>query len=139
MAQKVLVQLVDDLDGTSSLDVTTVLFGLDGVTYEIDLTESNAEQLRERLAEYVDSARRVGGRVKRGTRPGAGSKSANASEAGQIREWAQENGFELAGRGRIPSHVVDAYKQAQVGDKPKAKASAAAKAPAKRRSRAKKS
>lgn len=139
MAQKVLVQLVDDLDGTSSLDVTTVLFGLDGVTYEIDLTESNAEQLRERLTEYVDSARRVGGRVKRGTRPGAGSKSANASEAGQIREWAQENGFELAGRGRIPSHVVDAYKQAQVSDKPKAKASAAAKAPAKRRSRAKKS
>lgn len=139
MAQKVLVQLVDDLDGTSSLDVTTVLFGLDGVTYEIDLTESNAEQLRERLAEYLESARRVGGRVKRGTRPGAGSKSANASEAGQIREWAQENGFELAGRGRIPSHVVDAYKQAQVGDKPKAKAAAAAKAPAKRRSRAKKS
>jgi len=139
MAQKVLVQLVDDLDGTSSHDVTTVLFGLDGVTYEIDLTETNAERLRDSLAEYVDSARRVGGRVKRGTRPGVGSKSANASEAGQIREWAQENGFELAGRGRIPSHVVEAYKQAQTDGRPKAKASAAAKAPAKRRSRAKKS
>jgi len=141
MAQKVLVQLVDDLDGTSSHDVTTVLFGLDGVTYEIDLTDSNAEKLRASLADYVDSARRVGGRVKRGTRPGAGSKSANASEAGQIREWAQENGYELAGRGRIPSHVVEAYKSAQAGDKPKAKAktSAAAKAPAKRRTRAKKS
>jgi nucleoid-associated protein Lsr2 len=139
MAQKVLVQLVDDLDGTSSHDVTTVLFGLDGVTYEIDLTDSNAEKLRESLADYVDSARRVGGRVKRGTRPGAGSKSANASEAGQIREWAQENGYELAGRGRIPSHVVEAYKSAQAGDRPKAKTSAAAKTPAKRRSRAKKS
>jgi hypothetical protein len=138
MAQKVLVQLVDDLDGTSSTDVTTVLFGLDGVTYEIDLSDTNAERLRESLAQYVDSARRVGGRVKRGTRP-AGSKSANASEAGQIREWAQENGFELAGRGRIPSHVVDAYRAAQSEPKPKSKATAAAKAPAKRRSRAKKS
>ncbi len=133
MAQKVLVQLVDDLDGTSSPDVTTVLFGLDGVTYEIDLSDTNAERLRESLSQYVDSARRVGGRVKRGTRP-AGGRSANAGEAGQIREWAQENGFELAGRGRIPSHVVDAYKEAQVDGKAKA-----AKAPAKRRTRAKKS
>jgi hypothetical protein len=139
MAQKVLVQLVDDLDGTSSHDVTTVLFGLDGVTYEIDLTESNAEKLRESLAGYVNSARRVGGRVKRGARPGVGSKSANASEAGQIREWAQENDYELAGRGRIPSHVIEAYKEAQAGDKPKVKTTVAAKAPAKRRSRAKKS
>ncbi|MGH3761200.1 histone-like nucleoid-structuring protein Lsr2 [Actinophytocola sp.] len=137
MAQKVLVQLVDDLDGTSSQDVTTVLFGLDGVSYEIDLSESNAERLRESFAEYVDSARRVGGRVKRGTRP-AGSKSATASEAGQIREWAQENGFELAGRGRIPSHVVEAYRQAQADGRSKGRNVAAGKAPAKRRSRAKK-
>jgi len=138
MAQKVLVQLVDDLDGTSSQDVTTVLFGLDGVSYEIDLTEANAERLRESLAEYVESARRVGGRIKRGTRPAAGSKAASANEAAQVREWAQENGFELTGRGRIPSHVVEAYKTAQAETKPKAKTAAAAKPAAKRRPRAKK-
>jgi hypothetical protein len=112
MAQQVLVQLVDDLDGTSSDDVTTVQFGLDGVTYEIDLSEDNAEQLRTSLAEFVDSARRAGRRLKRGTKPrstGAGS----SGEAGQIREWALENGYELSARGRIPSHVVEAYKQAQ--------------------------
>jgi Lsr2 len=137
MAQKVLVQLVDDLDGTSSNDITTVLFGLDGVSYEIDLTEANAERLRESLTEYVDAARRVGGRIKRGTRPAAGSKAASANEAAQIREWAQENGYELAGRGRIPSHVVEAYKAAKAGDKPKT--AAAAKPAAKRRTRAKKS
>jgi Lsr2 len=139
MAQKVLVQLVDDLDGTSSQDVTTVLFGLDGVSYEIDLTDENADRLREALAAYVDSARRVGGRIKRGTKPAAGSKAASANEASQIREWAQENGFELAGRGRIPSHVVEAYKAAQAEDKPKAKTAAAAKSTTKRRPRAKKS
>jgi hypothetical protein len=131
MAQKVLVQLVDDLDGTSSQDVSTVLFGLDGVTYEIDLSDDNAERLRESLAEFVDSARRTGGRIKRGTRPAQSGKSSGSGEAGQIREWALENGFELAGRGRIPSHVVEAYKEAQ----PKA----AAKTATKRRTRAKKS
>jgi hypothetical protein len=136
MAQKVLVQLVDDLDGTSSQDVSTVLFGLDGVTYEIDLTDDNAGRLRESLAEYVDSARRVGGRLKRGTRPAASGKP-SASEAGQIREWAQDNGFELAGRGRIPSHVIEAYTKAQAEDKPKRPAKAATKPSAQRRTRKK--
>jgi hypothetical protein len=134
MAQKVLVQLVDDLDGTSSQDVSTVLFGLDGVSYEIDLSDENAERLRDSLAEFVDSARRTGGRVKRGVRPAQTGKSTNAGEAGQIREWALENGFELAGRGRIPSHVVEAYKEAQA----ETKAKATAKAAPKRRTRAKK-
>ena len=112
MAQKVLVQLVDDLDGTSSQDVSTVLFGLDGVAYEIDLSEDNAEQLRNSLAGYVDNARRVRGRIKRGSRPSSAGAGAN-SEAGQVRAWALENGFALSGRGRIPAHVVEAYRQAQ--------------------------
>lgn len=130
MAQKVLVQLVDDLDGTNSQDVTTILFGLDGVSYEIDLSETNAERLRDGLQEFLDSARRTGGRIKRGVRPAQSDKSTSASEAGQVREWALENGFELAGRGRIPSHVVEAYKEAQL--------ETTTKATPKRRARAKK-
>lgn len=125
MAQKVLVQLVDDLTGAASDDISTVLFGLDGANYEIDLTEENAERLRAALADYVTSARRTGGRIKRGTRPTNGS-AANG-EAGQVREWAAENGFELSARGRIPGHVLDAYKEAQTAEK----------APAKRRTRKK--
>src|ERR1700741_4095539 len=66
MAQKVLVQLVDDLDGTTSdSSISTVQFALDGVTYEIDLTDSNDERLRGLFSDYVTSARRTGGRVKR--------------------------------------------------------------------------
>ena len=110
MAQQVLVQLVDDLDGTSSTDVSTVQFGLDGVEYEIDLAETNAENLRKQLAEYVASGRRTGGRRRRGAP--AGAKAANSGEAGLIREWALGSGYELAARGRIPGHVVEAYKEA---------------------------
>jgi hypothetical protein len=116
MAQQVLVQLVDDLNGTSSDDVSTVLFGLDGVTYEIDLSEANAERLRTNLADFAGAARRVGGRLKRGTTSnsaGAGS----TGEAAETRKWAQENGYDLSNRGRIPSHVVDAYHQAQADKK----------------------
>lgn len=132
MAQKVLVQLVDDLDGTASGDVTTVQFGLDGVAYEIDLTEPNADHLRKVFADYVNSGRRTGGRVKRGVRP-AGSGASASNEAGQIREWAQANGIELAARGRIPAHVVESYREAQADEKAKATNGAP-----KRHSRAKK-
>jgi hypothetical protein len=133
MAQKVLVQLIDDLDGTSSEDVTTVQFGLDGVTYEIDLSESNADRLRDQLADYVAAARRTGGRVRRGTRPGRGSGADN--EASAIREWAQANGIELAARGRIPSHVAESYRQAQTQEKGRSNVNGARR----RRPRAKKS
>ena len=134
MAQQVLVQLVDDLDGTASSDVSTVLFSLDGVTYEIDLSETNAERLRGSLTEYVDAARRVGGRIKRGVKS-AQNGSGSSHDAGLIRAWANENGFGLSGRGRIPSHVVEAYKEAKAAAEQKP----AAKAAPKRRPRAKKS
>jgi hypothetical protein len=124
MAQKVLVQFVDDLDGTSSEDVATVQFGLDGVSYEVDLNADNAERLRKIYAEYVAVARRTGGRLKPGSRPGGAA--ARSGEAGQIREWALENGFALSGRGRIPAHVIEAYQEATTAPKPATKRSSAA-------------
>ena len=56
MAQKVQVLLVDDLDGSEATE--TVSFGLDGVSYEIDLSSGNAGGLRNELAHYVDHARK---------------------------------------------------------------------------------
>jgi hypothetical protein len=110
------VQLVDDIDGTTSTEAETVRFGLDGVTYEIDLSESNAQRLRTALAPYVDAARRTGGRLKRGTRRRS-TRTADG-EAGSIREWAEANGIEVAARGRVPSHVVESYQQARAASKP---------------------
>jgi hypothetical protein len=135
MAQQVLVQLVDDLDGTASDDIATIQFGLDGAAYEIDLSSSNADRLRDVVADYVANARRTGGRVKRGMRPALAGKSSANGDAAQIREWAQVNGIELAARGRIPAHVVDSYREAQAAEK----AAPATNGTAKRRSRAKKS
>lgn len=116
MAQKVLVQYVDDLDGVPGDDVSTVTFALDGVTYEIDLREENANKLRDSLAEFVESARRVGGRVKRGAAPAAAPPRAvdarSKEQTKAIREWAKKNGYELADRGRIPANVIAAFEEA---------------------------
>lgn len=107
MAQKVLVELVDDLDGSEANE--TVEFGLDGVTYEIDLSEPNASELRDSLARYLEYARRSGGR-KRAGRPGGGQSATVDREQNQaIRVWARQNGYPMSDRGRIPSDVVEAY------------------------------
>jgi hypothetical protein len=45
MSQKTIVQLFDDLDGTSTEDIQTISFALDGVEYEIDLSGDNASKL----------------------------------------------------------------------------------------------
>ena len=59
MAQQVNVKFVDDLDGSDAAG--TVSFGLDGRTYEIDLSDDNAAKLRDSLASFVAAARKRGG------------------------------------------------------------------------------
>jgi hypothetical protein len=113
MAQKVTVTLVDDLDGSQAEE--TVEFGLDGATYEIDLSGDNAGRLRESLAEYVDHARRAGGRRRTGVRPAAGrpprTASADREQNQAIRDWARKQGMKVSDRGRIPAEVLEAYHQ----------------------------
>jgi len=109
MAQRVNVILVDDLDGSDAVE--TVSFALDGVDYEIDLSEQHAGDLRNALSLYVGHARRTGGRRKSSS--SSGSKRAGGSSDGpsaaDIRTWARENGWEVPERGRVSAEVREAY------------------------------
>lgn len=107
MAQKVQVLLVDDLDGSEATE--TVSFGLDGVSYEIDLSAGNAGQLRKELAQYVEHGRKAGGVLgrRRRQRNGAGRE-----QSARIREWAKDRGFKVNERGRIPANIVAEYEAA---------------------------
>ena len=114
MAQKVTVQLVDDVDGSEA--ESTVEFGLDGVDYVIDLSADNAAQLRDALASYVSSARRTGGRKRSGNKAAKASTAPSAADRERnqaIREWAREQGMQVSDRGRIPSEIVEAYDKAK--------------------------
>ena len=112
MAQKVQVVLIDDLDGGDATE--TVTFGLDGATYEIDLSEQNARQLRDAFAPWVGNARRVsGGRAGRpAARRGGSSSGGSSSDTTAIRSWAKDNGYKVSERGRISAEVQEAYAQA---------------------------
>ncbi|HTY71700.1 MAG TPA: Lsr2 family protein [Actinomycetes bacterium] len=105
MAQKIQVVLEDDLDGGPADE--TVVFGLDGTTYEIDLNKKNASKLRDALAPWVGAGRRTG--AGRGGARRARGRASRGSQAGDVRTWARENGYQVSERGRISAEIQAAY------------------------------
>ncbi|WP_062077856.1 histone-like nucleoid-structuring protein Lsr2 [Demequina globuliformis] len=102
MAQKVQVVLVDDIDGGDASQ--TVSFAIDGTSYEIDLNDAHAAELRDALQPWIAVARKTSTRraASRGRR----------EDTGKIRAWAKANGFDVSERGRISAQVREAYAKA---------------------------
>ncbi|MEU9779649.1 Lsr2 family protein [Streptomyces phaeochromogenes] len=110
MAQQTIIQLLDDLDGSEASE--TIVFGLDGRTYEIDLNEKNVAKLRKALAPYVDKGRKLS-QTRGGKRASAGRVAPDGDTA-SIRAWAKENGYDVNDRGRVPAEIKEAYAKAKV-------------------------
>lgn len=90
-------------------------FAVDGTEYEIDLSDEHAGALRESFAEWIGHARRTG--ASKGTRGRRASRTSSTVQAtrtdtAKIRQWAQENGYTVSSRGRIPDTVREAYDKA---------------------------
>lgn len=105
MAQKVVVTLFDDIDGSEAAE--TIAFGLDGKSYEIDLNEANARKLRKALEPYVDAGR------KRSRSGKAYRQTEVAPDPAAVRAWAQSNRMDVPARGRIPKKVYEAFEAAR--------------------------
>ena len=106
--------LEDDLTGEALEDGAggTVTFALDGISYEIDLSDDNAAEMREALSRYTAAARKVTTSGRRQSSSGAAPKRATGggrTDLAAIREWAKANGREVSERGRIAGAVVEAY------------------------------
>lgn len=113
MAQKVQVMLVDDIDGSAADQ--TVAFALDGASYEIDLSDQHAAQLRDAFAPWVGAARKAGGNrpaARSGGRARSSGGSGDRERVQNIREWARSNGHKVSERGRLSAAVVSAYEAA---------------------------
>jgi hypothetical protein len=92
MVERIQVELVDDIDGSPAQD--TVTFALDGVTYEIDLSQHHARALRSVLAKYIERARTpdaVARRSQQQEREERRTRQANRKLTEQIRGAAQRS------------------------------------------------
>ena len=90
MASKTTVELLDDVDGKPEAE--TIVFGIDGREFEINLSEKNAKALRKAIEPCVGAARRVSGRLTRGNT----TKVATGVDNQAVRAWAASNGIELS-------------------------------------------
>lgn len=112
MSKRVITTLFDDIDDTPIEDGAgeTIVFALDGTSYEIDLSSINATKLRNSLAPFIAAAR-----PKKTARPS--SESTNRASASRrleleaIRLWARSNGYVVSDRGRIAGSIVSAYRE----------------------------
>ncbi|HEX2242592.1 MAG TPA: Lsr2 family protein [Gammaproteobacteria bacterium] len=96
--------LFDDLDNKVKA-AETVTFGLDGHTYEIDLSAKHASELRDALSKFVAKGRKVGK---------VPAKSSN-DDAAAARQWARDNGLEISDKGRVPQDILTRYRESQNG------------------------
>lgn len=111
---------LDDLDNTKEA-VETVLFGIDGVSYEVDLCNANATKLRDCLEPFAQVARKAGTSIRPEgqQRPPRVMPTPDAAAKRQqldaIRAWAKKKGYEVSDRGRIPITVREAFDKAHPG------------------------
>jgi hypothetical protein len=107
MAQRTILIVEDDIDGSPAAE--TVSFILQGIEYQLDLSDKNLAKFNKALDPYLSAARRVGGRKRTGAaKPRGDSLIDNRA----VRAWAESHGIEVSSRGRISAVVIEQYRAA---------------------------
>lgn len=120
MAQVKVVTYIDDISGEAAEDVATIEYVWEGIHYEIDLSQAHREKYQGVIQELVNHSRKVrainlgklaGNAPTRSATPSApGTRSpVDREQNTAIREWANQHGFEVSPRGRIPAKVLEAF------------------------------
>jgi len=114
MAERIVRQLIDDIDGSEISDGggERVEFSLRGVEYQIDLSTANIAKLDKALKPYVAAAAKVRGGGARRVKSTGVKGTSSKEQLSAIREWARANGHKVSDRGRIKAEVVDAFEAA---------------------------
>jgi hypothetical protein len=117
MARQTTVTVTDDLDG--SANAQEVSFSLDGTAWTIDLGAKNRAALAKALKPYIAKATpqpnpqpRRSGAGRAGTSARRAPSRAGRTDLGEIRTWANNNGYTVSDRGRIRADVQQAYDSA---------------------------
>jgi hypothetical protein len=108
VASRVVTLITDDLDGSEAAG--TIAFSLEGASFEIDLSNAHAEELRSVLEPYMKAGRKTGGR-KDGRRRSQGA-SADKEQIKAMRDWGKSQGLKVSDRGRVSADVREAYDKA---------------------------
>lgn len=114
MAERVVRQLIDDIDGSEIPDGAgeRVVFALRGTEYQIDLSKSNVAKFEKTLKPYIEAGSKLRGRSVRRTKSVGSTGPSGKEQLAAIREWARSSGYEVSDRGRIKAEIVEAFEAA---------------------------
>jgi Lsr2 len=108
--------LVDDLDGRTTEGVKKREIGVDGIIYDLDLTDPHHDQLREDLSRWLAVARPrrrpPGQRIHKGGKP----TQIDKGQLDAIRTWANANGHKVSPFGRIPVKAMQDWERQHAPD-----------------------
>ncbi|MBV8993585.1 MAG: Lsr2 family protein [Pseudonocardiales bacterium] len=114
MAQKVITEFIDDIDGSPA--ERTFTFAVDGTNYEIDLSADNIAEFKSVIGGFIESARKIKGSTNSDGRRARSAAAAGGRQSREqiqaVREWARQHGHTISNRGRIPASIQQAFDQA---------------------------
>ena len=108
MAQKVIREFIDDIDG--SVAERTFTFAVDGTQYEIDLSAENIAEFKSAIGGFIESGRKVKPGVytynKARSSNGSSGSGRGREQLNAIRAWLRQKGHSVHDRGRIPANLI---------------------------------
>lgn len=111
------IDYVDDLDGkpVDPTELTRIEFEVrmgnkKAMKYRIDLRPASVEKFEKAINRFVSNATKLPTTTQKRTPSRTGSSA--VADPKLVRGWALSNGFEVASRGTIPTHIVKAYNAA---------------------------
>ncbi|MEW1950670.1 Lsr2 family protein [Pseudarthrobacter sp902506025] len=112
MAKETIVVLRSDVSGEviPEGEGETIAFSVGKNSYTIDLTSAEAAEFKKTLGKYTSVATQEVSRLPRSA--GSSAPKSNKEELSKIRAWAQEQGLNVAPRGRISQDIQDKYRAA---------------------------
>jgi len=119
MAQRTQVLLTCDVHDGDAEAVETVLFTVEGQSYECELCDAHLAEFRDAMEIWSSHSRPAGrsrggptaGRAAKASRSARGRADAGPSTA-DVREWARAEGMPVSARGRVPAELHAAYQAA---------------------------
>ena len=109
MAQKVIVQFLDDMDGSEA--VGTLEFTWQGETIQVDLNQEHMDEYNQVFG-FLKSIGRVVGKRKRAPY-GSKKGTSTVGKTQEMREWLRSKGHDVKDRGRVSADLVRLWERHQ--------------------------
>ncbi|AYR03187.1 Lsr2-like DNA bridging protein [Gordonia phage Octobien14] len=118
MARKEVLEITDDYDGKMigpDEEWSPVPFVVNGTAYQLDLRAANQERFQKDMDKWINRATKVGRAPKvGGSKPKPASTSSESGlDLSVVRAWANNNGYTVSEKGRVPKHVMEAYEASE--------------------------